>query len=78
MDWILLLIKLKHPELSKSLEEHKIPQTLLSIMQTYYMHSILHIQIYQIFQEAFKSGSDEMIKTVRNLFIQRDLVFNQV
>lgn len=69
VEFILRLIKMKHPDIAKSFDEHKIPQILLSIMQTYYTHTILHLQIFEIFKESFKSEQEDMIKTVCNKII---------
>lgn len=63
VDLILLLIKQKDiGDLPMSLNKHKIPQALLSLMTLFYEHTILHIQIYKIFSEALKSEDDNLIK----------------
>ena len=65
VDFLYILVQLKNDLLSQSIDELEIPKALLSLMGEYFMNSILHGKIFNIFAESINSGIDYLIDTVR-------------
>lgn len=64
IDWMLALIKFNRKEIYKLFNDLKVPELLLQLMERYYNHSILHKQIFRIFEEAINSENLELILIV--------------
>lgn len=65
VEWLYALVQLHDDEVCKKIGELEFPQYLLQMMLSYEMNSFLHLKVFNIFEEAIKSGLENYIKTVR-------------
>ena len=65
VDCLLLLTKLKDEEWCVQLVKHGMPKLLIEIMCKYHAHSILHLQIYKLFECVLSAKNTGWLRGVR-------------
>ncbi len=64
VDCLLLLTKLKDDELCRQMVSQGLPECLLDFMCKYWNHSIMHQQIYKLFDCVLNSNNMDWIRGV--------------
>jgi hypothetical protein len=69
IEWIHSLIYLKEDRICQKFQEIDLAKSLLALMKKYEMNSLLHLRIFNVFNEAVTVDSDLWADTVLLLFI---------
>eukprot|EP00826_Nyctotherus_ovalis_P039470 TRINITY_DN3800_c0_g1_i5.p1 TRINITY_DN3800_c0_g1~~TRINITY_DN3800_c0_g1_i5.p1 ORF type:complete len:403 (-),score=73.95 TRINITY_DN3800_c0_g1_i5:706-1914(-) len=64
VEWMQALIAVKNEIVVKEVAKLGIGKLLLALVKTYYMNSILHLKVFNIFEDAIKSNFPSYLSTV--------------